>query len=56
MSQFRMIAVAITTASGGAVKRVQRELLPLYLREGWHVVPRRRFKVAKRRHEKVAQQ
>lgn len=44
------VAVSITTREHGVVvKRVRRDLLPLYEREGWHPVPRRRFKVAKRR-------
>lgn len=45
----RTVAVSITTREHGTVvKRVRRELLPLYEREGWHPVPRRRFRNAKR--------
>lgn len=51
----RTVAVAITTREHGTVvKRVRRALLPLYEREGWHPVPRRRFRVAKRTHERMA--
>ncbi len=48
----KTIAVAIETARGSVVKRVRKSMLAIYLKEGWHVVPRHRFKEAKREHER----
>ena len=45
----RTVAVAITTPNGlTAVKRVRVAMLHHYEAAGWHPVPRRRFKQAKR--------
>lgn len=49
-----MVAVSITTPRGTVVKRVRRETLHIYEREGWHTVPRHRFKQAKREYERRA--
>lgn len=49
----RLVTVSIDTPEHGrVVKRVRVNLLRHYEAAGWHTVPRRRFKVAKRAAER----
>lgn len=53
--QAKTLAVSITLPNGRAlVKRVRASMLHHYTGAGWHVVPRRRFKAAKRATERMA--